>query len=487
MSESLKTQAISGILWSAIQKFGMSILSFISNIVLARLLSPDDFGCIGLLAIFIALSNALIYGGFLSALIQKKNADNTDFSTVFYWNLIVSFILYILLYLCAPAISKYYNLDLLCNVLRFQSLILIVNGLSAVQSTLLRKTFHFKKLAQINILSSVISIIVAIILAYQGFGVWSLVIQQIVYSFVNTVILWFTSNWRPSLQFSKKSFKELFSYGSFLLLSDLINSLCDNIQGLIIGRKFSTSTMGYYTQAKRLEEVPTQSISQLVAQVTFPIYAKIQDEREKLHYAVKSTLSLMNFINFPLMIILIVIARPLFILLYSEVWISSIPYFQILCIAGLVNCLQSVNYQVVSASGRSKALFGWNFVKRGSSLILMLVGILWGVEGVLWGMVVSFYIIFIINAKLAYESTSYSIMDQIIDSLPSFGLATIAGVITYCFHTTFDNIYVLIVFQIIAYLLIYITLSFIFKIKELAIVKGLAMLYLSKLFKSKNK
>lgn len=487
MAESLKKQAVSGVLWSAIQKFGISIVSFISNIVLARLLTPDDYGCIGLLAIFIAVSNALVYGGFLSALIQKKNADETDFSTVFYWNLVVSLLLYFVLYLCAPAIARYYELEVLCKVLRVQSLILIINGLSAVQSTLLRKAFNFRKLAQISILSSIVSIVVAIILAYNGFGVWALVIQQLVCSSVNTAVLWFSSKWRPQLVFSKSSFFALFSYGSFLLLSDLMNNLCDNIQGLIIGKRFSTATMGYYTQAKRLEEVPTQSISQLVAQVTFPIYSKIQDEREKLYYAVKSTLALMNYINFPLMIALIVVARPLFIVLFSDTWVSSIPYFRILCIAGLVNCLQSVNYQVVSASGRSKALFIWNFVKRGSSLILMLVGILFGVEGVLWGMVISFYIIYFINASLAYKSTLYSIPEQIKDSLPSLALAVVAGAFAYCCSFLFSNVFFLLFSQIIVYIFVYLILSVVFKVNELYEVKSLAMTYLSRLFKSKNR
>ena len=487
MAESLKSQAVSGVLWSAIQKFGISIISFISNIILARLLTPHDYGAIGLLAIFIVISNALIYGGFLSALIQKKNADDTDFSTVFYWNIVVSITLYFILFLLAPAIANYYKIDLLCNVLRVQSLILIINGLSAVQSTLLRKNFNFKKLAQINITSSVFSIVIAIILAYYGFGVWSLVLQQLIYSSVNTAFLWFTSKWRPKLIFSRKSFMGLFSYGSFLLLSDLMNSICDNIQGLIIGKKFNSATMGYYTQAKRLEEVPTQSISQLVAQVTFPIYSKIQDEREKLYHAVKSTLALMNFINFPLMILLIVVARPLFIVLYSETWISSIPYFQILCVAGLVNCLQSVNYQVVSASGRSKALFMWNFVKRGCNIILMVIGLFWGVKGILWGMVISFYIIYIINARLAYKSTSYSIIQQLQDSLPSFALAVVAGIITFCCRTIFDIIVVQLIFQIITYIIVYIILSATFRISELYEVKSLSLTYLSKLFSNRGK
>ena len=482
MSESIKQQAINGVLWSGIQKFGISFISFVSNIVLARLLTADDYGCIGLLAIFIAVSNALVLGGFISALIQKKDADETDFSTVFFWNIVVSVLLYGVLFFASPYIANYYRIERLSTVLRVQGLILLINGLSAVQTTLLRKTLQFKKLATINLVSAVVSISVALVLAYHGFGVWSLVAQQLVSSSCNTVILWITSKWRPSFVFSIESFKGLFSYGCFLLLSDLINTLCDNIQGLIIGKRFNSSTMGYYTQAKRLEEVPTQSISQLVAQVTFPIYAKIQDDVDKLRSAVKGTLALMNYVNFPLMVLLIVVAKPLIIVLYSEKWMTSIPYFQILCVAGIVNCLQSVNYQVVSATGRSKQLFVWNFVKRGSGILLIILGALSGVKGILWGMVVSYYIIYVINARLAFQSTHYSIWEQLLDSMPILTIALVSGAISYCFSYLFSGNGLLLFVQIIVYLLSYYLLSLLLKRKELSEIQTIVIGYINRLF-----
>ncbi len=483
MSESLKQQAINGVLWSGIQKFGISFISFISNIFLARLLTADDYGCIGLLAIFIAVSNALVFGGFISALIQKKEADETDFSTVFFWNIVVSIVLYGVLFFASPFIADYYNIEKLCKILRVQGIILLINGLSAVQTTLLRKTLQFKKLATINLVSATLSIAVALFLAYNGFGVWALVVQQLVSSSSNTIILWITSSWRPSFVFSLSSFKGLFSYGCFLLLSDLMNTVCDNIQGLIIGKRFSSSTMGYYTQAKRLEEVPTQSISQLVAQVTFPIYARIQDNVERLRSAVKGTLTLMNFVNFPLMVMLIVIARPLIIILYSEKWINSIPYFQILCVAGIVNCLQSVNYQVVSATGRSKQLFAWNFVKRGCGILLIVLGALNGVKGILWGMVVSYYIIYFINAGLAYQSTHYSIWEQVLDSMPLLFIALVSGGISYCFSYLISNCFFLLIVQILVYLMSYYLMALLFKRKEIGEINNIIAVYFSRLFR----
>ena len=294
----LKHRAITGTLWSATQKFSVSIISFLSNIVLARLLTPADYGCIGMLSIFIAISNSLIYGGFISALIQAKETSDKDYNTVFYWNLIVSLILYLMLFFFAPFIADYYRIQQLCQVLRVQGIILIINGFSAIQLSILRRNLDFNRLAIFNIIASVAAAIVAISLAIYGLGVWALVLQQIVLSLVNCILLWTRTSWRPSLSFSIDSFRRLFSYGGFLLINEIINTLCDNIQGLLIGRRFSPSIMGYYSQAKKLEEVPTQSISQVVTQVTFPIYSKIQDDKSRLYRGVKETLSLMNFLNF---------------------------------------------------------------------------------------------------------------------------------------------------------------------------------------------
>lgn len=459
IENSLKQQATIGALWSSFQKFGISGINFVSNIILARLLSPDDYGCIGMLSIFLAVSNALIYGGFVSALIQKKETKSIDYSTVFYWNLVVAFILYVLLFLFAPYISSFYSIDQLRIVLRVQGTILITNSFSVVQTTILRKRLEFNKLAKVNLTASSFSVVVAISLAYSGAGVWSLVAQQLTMSIINCILLWYRTSWHPDFRFSVDSFKSLFSYGSFLLMNDLVNTVCDNLQGLLIGRRFNAATMGYYTQAKKLEEVPTQSISQVVTQVTFPIYAKIQDDTLRLKSAVRGTLSLMNFINFPLMILLIVIARPLFIILYSEKWLDSVPLFQVLCIAGLVNCLQSVNYQVAAATGLSKDLFIWNFVKKGVGIALMIIGLHFGVKGLLWGMVFGFYVTFLVNAKLASKTTNYSSWAQMKDSICTLLISVVAAVPSVFISYWINNTYFLFFAQLSSYILVYFLLA----------------------------
>lgn len=463
----LKQKAIQGTIWSAIQKFGISFISFLSNILLARLLSPDDYGCIGMLAIFLVISNTFILGGFVSALIQKKEVTDLDYNTVFYWNIIVAIIAYLILFFAAPSISDYYHIEKLAKILRVQGIVLILNGFSAIQTTRLRKQLRFDILAKVNITSSILSVALAILLAFCGKGVWALVFQQIAYSAINSIILWTLTDWHPSLLFSVDSFKRLFGFGFFMLLSELLNSLCDNIQGLIIGRKFTSSTMGYYAQAKKLEEVPTVSISQLVAQVTFPLFSKIQDEKDRMRIAVKSTLSLMNYVNFAMMSLMLVVARPLILILYTDKWENCIVYFQILCISGLFNCMQSVNYQATSAAGRSRELLIWNFFKRTIGVVLMLIGLHWGVIGLLWGMVLSSVVTYVVNAVVATPSTNYSLVEQLKDSFPLLMMAAISSVCTYFAGLLQVPPLLMLFIQCLAYGCIYLLLSAIFRRPEL--------------------
>ncbi len=460
MSDSLKQQTVSGIIWSAIQRFGTMTITFVSNIVLTRLLNPDDFGCIGLLAIFIVVANVFINGGFAAALIQKPAPTSADYSTAFFWNIIVSLLFYAGLYLAAPAIAGFYHIPLLASILKIQGLILIINALSVIQLSILRKKLQFKSLSVIQIIAALISAGIAIPLAFNGLGVWALVVQQLLNSAITTITLWFVCKWQPLWLFSWQSFKQLFGYGAFLLLSDLLNSVCDNIQGLIIGRRFTAGDMGYYAQAKKLAEIPTESISQVVSLVSFPVFAKLQDDQSKLRAAVQKSLTLMNFINFPLMLLLIVVAEPLLTLLYSAKWTESIPYFQILCLSGIVNCIQSVNYQVVCAVGKSKTIFRWNIIKRTVGIGLILIGMYWGITGILWGMVAGFYFTAIVNAIVATKTTGYTLPRQVLDAAPALLIALMAAIGTavvgrFLFLHNFPTLLI----QSAVYLILYIGLS----------------------------
>lgn len=480
----LKEQTISGIGWSALERFGTLGISFLANLVLARLLSPDDFGAIGLLAIFILLSNTFIDGGFGAALIQKKNTTNRDYSTIFYWNIVLAIILYVILFFCSPLIASFFHTPVLKSVLRVQALILITNSLGVVHISIIRKELKFKLLTYAYFFPMLISAIVAVILAYKGWGIWALVSLQLFNSLLQVILLWFLNRWRPTLEFDFQSFKGLFSYGSFLLLSNLINTFCDNFQGLLIGRKFNSSLMGYYSQAKKLEEVPTLTLTTITSQVTFPVFAKIIDDKEALFSAHKKCLRVLNIVNTPLMVLLFVIASQLFIILYSEKWIASIPYFQILCIGGLANCLQSVNYSVYIASGRSRQMFRWNIIKRMTGIVLMIVGVNWGIEGVLFGMVISYWITYVINALLANKVTGYSLLLQIKDFIPVLFAAILSATITLAIEPLLPTALLLLaLLKFIIFVICYFLICYVLKLESLKLLVEVIRPYVGRILK----
>lgn len=417
--KNLKQKAVSGMVWTAFQKYSSMGIQFISGIILARLLTPYDYGCIGMLAIFMVLAESFIDGGFGSALIQKKRPTQEDYSTIFFWNLGMAILLYAVLYFSAPAIARFYNIPLLCDVLRVQGIILFIYAFNIVQRNQLRKIMNFKILSIITITTSIIALIVTILMAYNGFGVWALVAQNILTAAIPAFIFWFYVKWRPRLIFSWQSFKELFSFGFYMFLTHLINSFSIQIRGLFIGRLYNPATMGYYSKAYGTEKLASQAISQVLGQVTYPLYAEVQDDGEKLQHIVKRLSSSIAYLTFPLMFVLILIAKPLFIFLYSERWADSVYFFQILCLAGLAVCLQSVNLQTISAIGKSRVMFIWALIKQGLGLVLVIGGLFfWGLEGLLWGTVIHGWNCTLINMLLVSKYIGFKTTEQILDILP---------------------------------------------------------------------
>ena len=276
---SLKQKTVSGMIWTALQKYSVTFFTFISDIVLARLLSPYDFGCIEMLAIFILISETIVHGGFGAALIQKKRPSQEDYSTIFYWGQFMAVVMYVFLYFCSPYIANFYNIPELNSILRIQGLILFVYAFNVVQVSLLKKQFRFKELSIITIISSVLSLVITIWMAYSGYGVWSLVVKNLIAASLISFISWFYVKWRPLWVFSWKSFKELFSFGFFIFLSNIVTSICTKLQSLLIGKIYSPSTMGFFSKASGTEGVVATSLSQVMDQVTYPLYAEVQDDK----------------------------------------------------------------------------------------------------------------------------------------------------------------------------------------------------------------
>lgn len=434
MSESsnLKTSAIHGVIWTSIQRFMTIFIQFVSGIILARLLTPDDYGCIGMLSIFMLLAITFIDGGFGSALIQKKRPTQEDYSTIFYWNVGISTLIYFFLYVTAPIIAEFYHIELLCSVLRVQGIVLFFNALQSVQNAQLNKQFKFKKISIVTLFSTIISLIVTIYMAYTGFGVWALVTQNLLMAGIPALIYWLTNGWLPSLKFSVTSFKELFDFGFYMFLTSLLSAFVNNIQGLLIGRLYNPTTMGYYSKAQSTEKLASTSISQVVGQVSYPLYAELQDNKERLADTIKKLTQALSYFTFPIMLILCMLAEPLFNILYGEQWLPAVPYFQLLCIAGLAICLQAVNSQAIAAIGKSKVMFVWAIIKQFSGLSLMLGGLYFGgIWGLLVGMVMKSWLIYIIHAGLVSRYVGYKFKSQMMDMLPILALSFTAFVISY--------------------------------------------------------
>ena len=464
----LKEKTVSGMMWGAVGKVGTLTINFLSNLVLARLLMPEDFDCIGMLAIFLAVSNIFIQGGLGTALIQKKNPTKLDYSTVFYWNLVFAVVFYVILFAIAPAVARFYGLPILQPMLRVQSSVLIIQSFAIVQITQLQKRMDFRALAIRNMAAALAGTLIAIPMAFQGYGAWSLVASAILAAIVNVLLLWKMSDWRPSLEFSFASLKQLFSFGGLMLLSSLAETLYTNLQGLIIGKRFPAGNLGYYMQAKKLEEVPVTGLSSIVNDVTFPAFAKLQDDPDRLLEGMRKSTKALSFVNFPMMILLMIIALPLITLLYGAKWETSAPYFQILCISGLIYTINTLNTNVIKALGKGKIYFAVQIIKRTIGIALIFFGMRYGIYGLLWAVASVSYISFIINALVSKKLINYGIFRQLWDVFPCLLAAATAGALAYLLGRVLPlNMYVVMLIQIVVYALLYLLLAKLLKIEGL--------------------
>ena len=350
----MRHKVVSGAVWATVDKFGSMLIQFAVNLVLARLLIPKDFGIIGMLTIFIAVSQTMVDAGFGSALIQKKNPTQIDFSTIFYWNVGLSIFLYIILYISAPFVARYFDMPLLKDVLRLISLSIIINGMVAIQRTKLQKELSFRILAIVNLSSYIFGAICAVTFAKYGLGVWSLVGMQLIYGCCNIILLLLITRWIPSAVFSYSSMKDLFGFGGFIMAANILQTICLNIQGIIIGKRFSATQMGYYSQAYKLDQVTSFSLPQVIVQVMYPVYSSLQDDLDRLNNIVLMNIRVISFVIFPILSILIIIAYPLIEFLYGAKWLPSVPYFRILCVGGYFVCLQNLNYYAVALLGKAR-------------------------------------------------------------------------------------------------------------------------------------
>lgn len=483
--KNLKQKAISGMIWSALQRYSTMIIQFISGIILARLLTPYDYGCIGMLMIFVVLAESFIDSGFGSALIQKKHPTQEDYSTIFFWNLGMAVLLYVVLYFSAPAIARFYKIPLLCDVLRVQGVILFIYAFNIVQRNQLQKKLNFKVLSIVTITTSIVSLVVTIVMAYHGYGVWSLVTQFILTALIPALAFWFYIKWRPQLTFSWHSFKGLFSFGSYMFLTNILNQFSQQIQGLLIGKFYNPSTMGYYSKAFSTEKLASTSISQVITQVIYPLYAEMQDDKERLKSVIKSLTGILSYVTFPLLFILLLCAKSIFVLLYSDKWLGSVPYFQVLCIAGFAVCLQSVNLQAIAAIGEGKTMLVGTVIKRIVGITAIVGGLfLGGMKGLLLGVVFNSWFSYLYDIYLVQKYIGLRCSEQIKNLFLVLFFSSLVALISFiCVNQLYFNIYLDGVVKALIYIILYIFGSFILKPKGYVYCKSLVASFLRKSIK----
>ena len=487
--KSLKQKAAAGMVWTALQKYSKMFIRFVSGIILARLLTPYDYGCIGMLSIFMALAETIIDGGFGSALIQKKRPTQIDYSTIFYWNIGMSVVMYAVLYVSAPAIARFYNIPLLSSVLRVQGLVVFIYAFNIIQKNQLRKKLNFKILSIITITTSLVSLSVTIFMAYKGFGVWALVAQNLISAAIPALVFWFYVKWRPVWAFSWASFKELFSFGAFMFLTNILNRFSQQLQGLLIGKFFDPVTMGYYSKAHSTEKLASHSISQVMSQVTYPLYSEAQDDKKQLANIIRRLTMTLSYLTFPLLMVLLLCAKPIFILLYSDRWLQSVPYFQVLCIAGMAGCLQSVNNHSIAAIGESRAMFSWTIIKRTISIVMMVGGlVLFGMKGLLFGLAISSWFTYLVNISLVSKYIGYKTKKQILDMLPTMAVAAISALAAYGSGLLFHlPLYADGVMKALICISIYMAWSFVFKPESFEYTKSIIIPMVRKLKRKAKK
>lgn len=428
---SLKQKTVNGLIWSFIDQFANLGISFITGIVLARILSPREFGLIGMIAVFIAVSESFINGGFSSALIRKKECTNEDFSTVFYFNLIAGILFFIILYLSAPLIAGFFEEPQLKLIVQVLGVVLIIDSLTLIQKTILSKRVDFKLQARISVIASVGSGVVAIAMAMNGFGVWSLVVQRLVRQGLNSVFLWIWSSWRPIRVFSKKSFDELFGFGSKLLFSNLLDTLYRNIYYFIIGKYFSANELGFYSRADQFQALPSSNLHSIISRVSYPVLSEMQHEKDRLRTNYQKLIRSTMFITFVLMIGMAAVAEPMILTLIGEKWRPSIVYLQMLCFVGMMFPLHALNLNMLQVAGRSDLFLKLEVVKKLLAVPTILAGIIWGIKIMIVGMMVNNIIAYFLNSYWSGRFVAYSTKQQIADLLPSLGFALLMGIFIF--------------------------------------------------------
>ncbi|GGW38923.1 lipopolysaccharide biosynthesis protein [Arenibacter certesii] len=415
---SLKKKTLYGFIWMSIDVLFLRGLAFVTSIVLARILNPEEFGLVGMIAVLIAIGTTFVDSGLSESLIRTKNTNDKDYSSILIMNLIIAIIIYTTLYFTAPLVSNFYNQPLLTNLIRVYGICFILTALSATQIAILLKKLEFRKLTLLNLPGAIIGSIIGIVLGIKGFGVWSIIFMYIASQAVQTIFLWIFSTWKPSFTFSVEKIKLHFSFGYKLLISGLLNSVFNNVYNVLIGKYFPIKSLGYYERANAFSNQPVSILSSIISKVTYPILANMQEEKEKITKIYKQMFQTTYFLTTPLMILLAGNAMQIFQLILGEKWLGAVPYFQILCVAAIFYPINAFNLNILKVFGRTDLFLRLEIIKKLIIIINVTIGFYFGIYGLLWSSVLSSFLAVMVNGHYSSLIINYSTRNQLLDMLP---------------------------------------------------------------------
>ncbi len=462
---STKKSAISGIFWTLIDALLIKGVGFVTTLILTDLLSPDDYGLIGMIIVFVLVGNSFVESGMTASLIRTKNADSADYSTVFFLSLFSAIVIYAILFFAAPLVSTFYDKDILTPILRWYGLTFIISAFSSVQLTMMTAKMEFKKITKLNIPGAVLGAIVGITMGYLGYGVWSLAAMFLVTQVLQTIFFWSFSDWQPKLIFSKEKAKFHYIFGYKLMLSGLLNTVFNNIYNIIIGKFYSITLLGYFERSRTFNEYPTNIITSIVSKVTYPLLANIKNNREELSNAYQKILGLSFFITAPLMFGLAAVAHPLFQLLFNDKWLPAVPYFQIISLASMFYPIHSINLNVLKVFGRTDLFLKLEVIKKIITVVVIVLSIPFGVMGLVWSSVILSVIALLINTHYSASMIGYSTQRQLLDMLPTLVLsALLYGLVSLTIYFLSDSPLILqILVSFILAITFYVGANFAFK------------------------
>lgn len=465
MQNNLKSKVLSSLVWKLLERGGTQGIQFVIQIILARLLTPEDYGVIAIIMIFIALANVFVQSGFSTALIQKKNADEEDFSSVFYLSFGIATILYAIFYFIAPLISDFYKNIELIKILRVLSLTLFLGAFNSIQNTVIAKNMDFKKQFLSSLIAGIISGLIGIFMAYKSFGVWALVYQQLSNQLIICLTLLVVVKWRPKLTFSFSKIKKLFVFGSKLLISSLLDALYMNITSLVIGKVYTPAMLGFYNRGNQFPQLIVSNFNGSIQAVMFPTLSAEQENRQRVKEIVRRSIVTSSYIIFPLMIGLVVIAESMVKLLLTDKWLPCVPYLRIFCLSYALWPIHTANLQAINALGRSDIFLKLEIIKKILGVIILIISLKYGVYAIAVGVLISGIISSFINGYPNKKLLNYGYLEQFRDIIPSLLISLAMGIIVYGLALLKVNNILIIAIQTFFGLIVYLLLSYLFKLE----------------------